>query len=154
MKDSHYNKEINIKLFKQNCISNEELTNTAELQKLFNNLVKTFGWEKIVSECYDYLKCSINSRIESFNFATWLFIYDFGKCSVKNPYPFLALLYNKMELDTSVVDDLDTRFDTPYDRFLDIYIDVLISSKIIDISESDYIVPEKDDRLLAELKKI
>lgn len=154
MKNSNYDKTINNKLFSQDCISGQELNDSVELQKLVQDLVKTFGWEKIVSEWFDYLKESINTRIESFNFATWLFIYDFGKCNIENPYPFLALLYKKMGLDSNVKDELDDRFDTPYDRFLDIYIDVLVNSQIIDISESDYIVPEKDNKLLSELQKI
>jgi len=42
-----------------------------------------------------YLKHEVHDRKTAFNFATWLFIYDFGKCDIRNPYPFLALLFKK-----------------------------------------------------------
>lgn len=154
MKSSNYEKNLNTTLFGQNCINGEELSNMAELQNIVQNLVSLIGWEELFIEWFNFLKESVNSREEAFNFATWLFIYDFGKCTVEDPYPFLALLYKKMKLDSNIKDNLDNRFDTPYDRFLDIYVDILVSSHIIDISDSDFIVPEKDEKLLLELKRI
>lgn len=154
MKNSNYGKDLNNTLFGQNCINGEELPNMAELQTIVRNLVSSIGWEELLCEWYNFLKECVNNREEAFNFATWLFIYDFGKCTVEDPYPFLALLYKKMKLDLNINDDLNNRFDTPYDRFLDIYIDVLVSSRVIDISDSDFIVPEKDEKLLLEIKRI
>ena len=59
-----------------------------------------------------------------------------------------------MELDKDIQDNLNNRFDTPYDRFLDLYVDVLISSKIINVNEADYLIPDKDTMLLDELEKL
>ena len=101
-----------------------------------------------------YLKHEVHDRKTAFKCATWLFIYDFGKCDIRNPYPFLALLFKKMELDKDIQDNLNNRFDTPYDRFLDLYVDVLISSKIINANEADYLIPDKDTMLLDELEKL
>jgi len=154
MKYSNYDIELNKKLFNQNCINGDKLNDVTELQKIVQYLVSSIGWEELVTEWYKYLKENVKTRTETFNFATWLFIYDFGKCNVKDPYPFLALLYKKMELKSNPKDELENRFDTPYDRFLDIYVDVLLSSHIIDIDKSDFIKPEDDERLLLELNKI
>jgi len=154
MKYSNYDIELNKKLFNQNCINGEKMNDVTELQKIVQNLISSIGWEELVTEWYKYLKENVQTRTEAFNFATWLFIYDFGKCNVKDPYPFLALLYKKMELESNPSDELENRFDTPYDRFLDIYVDVLLSSHIIDIGKSDFIKPEDDERLLLELNKI
>lgn len=148
------NAELNNRLFGQNCISGKKLKNIAELQKIVQNLVSTIGWEEIATEWYEYLKECVCSRIEAFNFATWLFIYDFGKCDIKNPYPFLALLYKKMGLESNHEDELENRFDTPYDRFIDIYVDVLTSSHIISVSDADYVKPEKDKKFMFELNRI
>ena len=104
MNDSNYDKELISILFKQNCID-DEISNTKELVEIFNNLVSTKGWEIFVSELSCYLKECISNRREAFNFATWLFMYNFGKCNIKDPYPFLVCLYKKMELDKNINDD-------------------------------------------------
>jgi len=154
MEINMYDDNLNFELFSQNCIDGEEIPNIQKLKNTVYQLVSTLGWETLVAEWMKYLKHEVHDRKTAFNFATWLFIYDFGKCNISNPYPFLALLFKKMELDKDIQDDLNNRFDTPYDRFLDLYVDVLISSKVIDVSEADFLIPDKDTMLLDELKKL
>ncbi len=154
MNKDNYDKSLNYVLFHQNCISGDKLNNEEHLIQLVNTLISKYGWETLVAEWYKYLETSVSNRKEAFNFATWLFIYGFGNCKVKNPYPFLVLLYKKLELDKTSNDELDERFDTPYDRFLDLYVDVLISCKIINAEDAFYINPNNDKRFIEELTNV
>jgi len=154
MEKTQYSNKINYELFSQNCINGENIQNIKFLKNTFYSLVSTVGWEKLIFELTEYLTTDIKDRKSAFNFATWLFIYDFGKCCIKNPYPFFALLYKKMELDKNINDELNSRIDTPYDRFFDLYSDVLVSSNIIDINNIDYVRPDDDLALINEIKKL
>ena len=154
MENKKYYSKINYELFSQNCIDGIDTLNKSNLKDTVSSLISNFGWETLVSEWTIFLKNDIRDRKSAFNFATWLFIYDFGKCSIQNPYPFLALLYKKMELDKEIKDELDERFDTPFDRFFDLYIDVLVSSNILDASETNYIKIDEDQRLIDEINKL
>jgi len=151
MDNIKYDNKLNIELFTQNCIDGE-IRNEKELKNKVISIVSIYGWEKVTSEWMVYLKNDIKDRRAAFNFATWLFIYDFGKCSINNPYPFLALLYKKLELDQEINDELDQRFDTPFDRYFDLYLDILISSKIINVNDADYIKVDEDQRLMEEIR--
>ena len=105
MEVKKYDNRINYELFSQNCIDGVEIINVNNLKNTVTSLVSSLGWDTIVYEWAIFLKKEIKDRKAAFNFATWLYIYDFGKCSLKDPYPFLALLYKKLELDKKINDE-------------------------------------------------
>lgn len=153
MNNSKYNKNIYYTLFKQDCC-NGTVENGNKLNEYAKEVLDNIGWEKLIDDLYEYLVNEINNRYDAYNFATWLFIYDYNKMDVLNPYPFLALIYKKMRLDEQVDDELEKRFDDPYSRFCDIYYETIVSSKIMSLGDSELIIPEQDNHLMDEVKKI
>lgn len=154
MENIVYDEKISKELFSQDCVHCEEIANMKELEEKARLLVASFGPEAIASQWLSYLQSSVHSREEAFVFATWLYIYDFGHLKLANPYPFLAVLYKKLELDMNVDDELENRMDTPFDRFFDLYVDLLMGSGIIANDDVDFVNPDKDQKLLQELRTI
>jgi len=140
-------------LFEQDCC-NGELQNESELKENAMNLLNKIGWEKLLEDLYSFLEKEINNRYNAFNFATWILIYGYNKIDVVNPYPFLALIYKKMQLDEKIDDELEKRFDDPYSRFCDIYYEAVVCSHIMSIGDSELLIPENDGHLMDEIKKI
>jgi len=154
MENVVYDEKMSNEFFSQDCIHGKVIANMEELENKVHILVSSLGPEAIASRWLSYLQSSIHSREEAFVFATWLYIYDFGKFKLANPYPFLAVLYKKLELDENVDDELESRMDTPYDRFFDLYVELLISSGIIGDDDVDFANPDKDQKLLQELQSV
>lgn len=147
-----YDESINYKLFnvdrfKEGMEYEQELEKAYELSKIAKELIKEYGDQKVYDSWVKYLKDNIHSRKDAWNFMMAFFDYDGYHLKVENPYPFLGLLLNKLELSLDR-DPLDEDEDNMFETFDSIYIELLVKSG--DVKEEDYfnMNPYYDEKLI------
>lgn len=130
-----YDKKLNDKLFDVDFQSNfsEELVES--LASLAEELIQKYGDEVVLKEWTNYLNDSINDQYSARNFAYAFFNYGGHNLKVKDPYPFLGLLFYKVGF--SFHDEPKTNDENDFFDLLDsIYTSLLLNAGII--SEDDY----------------
>ena len=135
-----YDKTMNDKLFsvdrfKEGDEYERELEKAHELSIEAKSLILEFGDQVVFDNWHDYLKESVHSRIKARNFMISFFDYNGHELKVKDPYPFLGLLFNRLNLSLDA-DPSEGDEETMLDTFDTIYVSILISSGII--KEDDY----------------
>ena len=75
------------------------------------------------------------------------FDYDGHHLKVKNPYPFLGLLLNKLELSLGK-GPLNIDEDNMFETYDSIYIELLICSGLVKQDDYFYMNPYKDKKLI------
>ena len=111
------------------------------------NLIKTYGWDKVFAVWEDYLYHQCRTVNDVLNFANLFWCYEGHKHYIAKPYKFLGYFYYRMDLNPFKYDAID-----------------LMDSIVIDILEKtgetyvnlvnfpDY-APEKDKKIIAEVQK-
>ena len=151
--NKEYDKKTNELLFGIDNFSEsmgyDEIENKiSEASKIADELVKEFGYQVVFDNWTSYLKENIHSQKDAWNYMILFFNYDGHKFEVKDPYPFLGLLLNKLELSLDrepIGEDEDNMFET----FDSIYIELLVKSGIVKQEDYFYMNPYKDARLIA-----
>ncbi len=141
-----YDKKLNDKLFNidfQSDFSEEEVES---LVSLAEKLIQKYGDKIIFNEWTDYLKNSIKDRYRARNFAYAFYNYGGHNLKVKDPYPFLGLLFYKVGF--SFFDEPKTQEENDFFDLLDsIYISLLLNAGIIDEDDYFYVNVYKDLKL-------
>lgn len=108
-------------------------------------LIAEYGWQEVFECWFTYLKENCPSAKDVINFANLFFYYGGTEYPLRDPYPFIAYLYyrvNTKEYGAEATDIFDS-------------ITIPLLSNIGDVSlenEPDY-VPEQDDKILAVIEK-
>lgn len=152
--NKEYNKNTNNILFNIDNFSKE--LSSDEIEKQISNASKTaiqlvddFGCQIVFDEWTNYLKECVNSRKEAWNFMILFVEFDGQKFKVNNPYPFLGLLLNKLNLS---LDKEPTDVDEKqiFQTFDTIYIELLVNSGIVKYEDYFYMNPYYDEKLIKE----
>lgn len=69
-----------------------------KLSKIAKGLIKEYGVQIVFDSWKKYLKDKIQTRKDAWNYMMSFFDYDGHHLKVENPYPFLGMLLNKLEL--------------------------------------------------------
>ena len=143
---TEYDENINKELFSidfQSDYSDDEVDRLLEIAK---QLIAEYGDQVVFDEWFKYLKNSINGRRDAWNFMIAFYNFD-GHClKVSDPYPFLGLLLNRLELSLDsdpAYKDEEMMFET-YDS---IYIELLIKAGIVKQDEYFDANPYTDEKL-------
>ncbi len=143
---TEYDENINKELFSidfQSDYSDDEVDRLLEIAK---QLIAEYGDQFVFDEWFKYLKNSINGRRDAWNFMIAFYNFD-GHClKASDPYPFLGLLLNRLELSLDsdpTSKDEEMMFET-YDS---IYIELLIKAGIVKQDEYFDANPYTDEKL-------
>ena len=152
-----YDKTMNDKLFnvdrfKEGNEYERELEKAHELSIEAKSLILEFGDQVVFDNWFDYLKESVHSRIKAWNFMISFFDYD-GHClKVSDPYPFLGLLLNRLELSLDS-DPASKDEEMMFETFDSIYIELLINAAIVKRDEYFDANPYTDEKLKIAAEK-
>ena len=150
---NNYDKNINKKLFTFDFESNYSDDEVEKLSLIAKELIKTYGDKVVFNEWNDYLKESITDKKSARNFAYGFFQYSGHKFKVKDPYPFLALLFVKTEV--SFDKEPDTVEEKEFCDLIDsIYVSLLTNAGIIRDDDYFYINYCSDDKLTKLINEI
>lgn len=137
-------KEITKELFSQDFFDDSfdpdgQETNLDKAQEL----MEQYPWNDIITTWHEYLFTNCNTPEEVINYAN-LFIYYGGTDGYNSdPYKFLGYLFYRV--------DMDVYYDTAYNVFEAIALDILSYQNLIDLSEDPYYTPLKDSKILKEI---
>ncbi len=150
--NKQYDDSINYKLFsidrfKEGIEYDQELEKASKLSKKAEELIKEYGDQIVFDSWFKYLKDNIHSRKDAWNFMMAFFDYDGYRLKVENPYPFLGLLLNKLELSLDR-DPKDEDEDNMFCTFDSIYIELLVKSGIVKQDDYFYMNPYNDKKLI------
>ena len=93
-------------------------------------MIVKFGDQIIFDTWSDYLKENIHSKKDAWNFMMSFIDYNGHHFNIDNPYPFLGLLLNKLELSLDK-DLISEEENAMFDSFDSLYIELLINSGIV-----------------------
>ena len=150
---NNYDKEWNKILFSLsffNGISDEEKDKRWNLAE---SVIKVFGDQTVFDEWFNYLNEFVNNQNDAWSFMLWFFDYTGGKLKVKDPYPFLALLFKKLELSIDK-DKGDKNYDYMLETFDSIYAQLLLGAGIIKVEDYCYVNFFNDSKFKEELDAI
>mgnify|MGYP007002640451 FL=1 len=153
-----YIKKINQVLFSIDNFSKsmtcDEIENKInEASKIVKGLVAKFGYQVVFDSWTNYLKENVDSKRKAWNFMILFFYYDGHKFKIKDPYPFLGMLYKKLDLSFERDPEGDEE-NQMNDTFDSIYIELLINSGIVNQEDYFYMSPYNDERLIEAYNKI
>ena len=143
--NKEYNKDINKELFSvdfQSDFSEDEVERLSDIAK---QLINEYGEQIVFDEWFQYLKESINGRYPAWNFMLAFYNFDGHNLKVKDPYPFLGLLFNRLGLSLETEPSKGEE-ETMFDTFDSIYVSLLIKSGIIKEDDYFYVNLYSDDR--------
>lgn len=140
-----YDKNINRKLFSVNFQSDFSEDEVECLSCIAEQLIKEYGEQVVFDEWFKYLKESVNGRYPSWNFMIAFYNFNGHYLKIKDPYPFLGLLFNKLGLSLDK-EPSQGEEEKIFDTFDSIYVSLLIQSKIIKEDDYFYINLYSDDR--------
>ncbi len=156
--NKEYDKEINkvlfgIDTFSQSMSYDDIENKMSEASKVVKRLVDKFGYQLVFDSWLNYLKENIHSNREAWNFMILFFNYDGHKFKVKDPYPFLGMLYKKLglsfEKDPKEEDGIQVN-----DTFDSIYIELLLNSGVVKSNAYFYMNPYNDEKLIEAYKRV
>lgn len=153
-----YIKKINQVLFSIDNFSKsmtyDEIVNKiSEATKIVKGLVDKFGYQVVFDSWENYLKENVDSKRKAWNFMILFFNYDGHKFKIKDPYPFLGMLYKKLDLSFERDPEGDDE-NQMNDTFDSIYIELLINSGIVKQEDYFYMNPYNDERLIEAYNRI
>lgn len=111
------------------------------------NLIETFGWDKVFESWENYLYQYCTTVDKVINFANWFWFYDGQKKYIPDPYKFISYFYYIMDLEPYKY-DADTIMDS-------ITIDVLLyaGNVYVDLQNNPRYIPEEDPKIIESVKK-
>ena len=148
-----YKKRWNNTLFGLNYFDDFEDVEEEDRFELASSIVRELGEQNVFDEWFNYLKESIHNQNEAWSFMLWFFNYNGAHFKVKNPYPFLALLFSKLELSLDK-DKGDDDYDNILQTFDSIYVELLIGAGIIKVEDYCYVNLFADSKFKEELDAI
>ena len=143
--NKEYDKNINKELFSVDFQSDFSEDEVYRLSLIADELIKQYGDQIVFDEWFQYLSESINGRYPAWNFMDAFFNFGGHDFKVKDPYPFLGLLFNRLGLSLDAEPskgDEEMMFDT----FDSIYVSLLINSGIIKDDDYCYVNLYSDKR--------
>lgn len=119
----------------------------SEASEVVKRLVDESGSQAVFDDWTNYLKESVHTQKEAWNFMILFFNFEGHMFKVNNPYPFLGLLYKKLDLsfDKLPTDDDEIQMNDTFDS---IYIELLVGSGIIKLEDYFYVNPYNDAKLI------
>lgn len=153
MKNKKYDKSINRELFGL-CYFNEFSDSVYEAKvELAEKTIKNYGDEIVFNEWFAYLETNVENRMDAWSFMSWFFNYGGHELVIKNPYPFLAALFSK--LDLTLNSEPKTEEDNQiFDTFDSIYVSLLKKAGFVNDEEYFYINLYEDENFSRELAKL
>ena len=133
-----YPKNINKELFSVDFQSDFSEDEVDRLSKIAEQLINEFGEQVVFDEWLQYFKEFINGRYASWNFMLSVFNFGGHNFKVKDPYPFLGLLFNRLGLSL-VAEPSKGEEETIFDTFDSIYVSLLTKSGIIKMDDYFYV---------------
>lgn len=133
--NKEYDKNINKELFSVDFQSDFSEDEVYRLSTIAKDLVKQYGDQTVFDEWFQYLSESVNGRYSAWNFMNAFFNFGGHDLKVKDPYPFLGLLFVKLGLSLES-EPSNEEEETIFDTFDSIYVSLLINSGII--KKDDY----------------
>ncbi len=109
------------------------------------DLIDEYGWNEVFPYWFDYLQNHCSTEKDVINFAHLFYYYGGADLPLRDPYPFIAYFYYRVDTTKYGAEATDI-FDS---------IVIPLLSNIGDISlenEPDY-VPEKDSRILSAVNE-
>lgn len=153
-----YIKKINQVLFSIDNFSksmtyDETVNKISEASKIVKKIVDKFGYQVVFDSWENYLKENVDSKRKAWNFMILFFNFDGHKFKIKDPYPFLGMLYKKLDLSFERDPEGDDE-NQMNDTFDSIYIELLINSGIVKQEDYFYMNPYNDERLIEAYNRI
>ena len=153
-----YIKKINQVLFSIDNFSksmtyDETVNKISEASKIVKKIVDKFGYQVVFDSWENYLKENVDSKRKAWNFMILFFNFDGHKFKIKDPYPFLGMLYKKLDLSFERDPEGDDE-NQMNDTFDSIYIELLINSGIVKQEDYFYMNPYNDERLIEAYDRI
>ncbi len=130
-----YNNNINKELFSINFQEDFSEAEVERLSKIARELINGFGEQIVFNNWFEYLKESINDKYSAWNFMVAFYNFDGHNFKIKDPYPFLGLLFNKLNLSLNKEPSSDEE-ESIFDTFDSIYASLLTKSGIV--TKDDY----------------
>ena len=145
-----YDKTITEKLFsvdrfKEGEEYEKEIEKAEKLYEKAQIILKECDNQQVFDNWFSYLKNNIHNKKDAWNFMMSFFDYDGHNIKVKDPYPFLGLLFNRLGLSLDAEPSKDEE-ETMFDTFDSIYVSLLIKSGIIKEDDYFYVNLYSDDR--------
>ena len=151
--EKDFDKNINKKLFSIDYLSDFSEDETDKLSSIAQELIDKYGDKQVFAEWYEYLKECVTDKKTARNFAYWFFQYGGHELKIKNPYPFLALLFVKTEVPLDKEPSL--KEEKEFDDLIDsIYVSLLSNAGIIGNDNYFYINFRSDEKLINLVNKI
>lgn len=154
MKKKNYNENLNEKLFGLDYLSDNSSEEEQEKRIDFaTKIIQEYGEQAVFEAWFSYLQNSVNSVRAAWSFMLWFYNFNGEDFKIKNPYPFLGLLFNKLGL--SLDDDKKSEDEKQmFDTFDSIYASMLTKSGYFNESNYFDVNPYRDDHLREEINKI
>jgi len=138
-------KLFSVDRFKEGKEYEKEIEKAEKLYEKAQIILKECDNQQVFDNWFSYLKNNIHNKKDAWNFMMSFFDYDGHNIKVKDPYPFLGLLFNRLGLSLDA-EPFKGEEETMFDTFDSIYVSLLIKSGIIKKDDYFYVNLYSDDR--------
>lgn len=152
MKRNDYDSKLNQSLF---GTAFPQSMSTDEFAKIVDQgcqIVSEYEAGIVLEAWMDYLSKSVNTKPEAWSFLRWFYCFGGVTLEIDNPYPFLALLFDKLGL-TFDLSNISAEEEGMFEEYDLIYASLLTQSGIIDKEQFFSVDVCADEKLKAEIAK-